>query len=211
MMQTDIAETQIMSTRSLVIVLIAVGAVTGGNLWIHRGDPPVGYARYADHGISFDYPMLMTSRESDLGGFGPATDSGGAVQVIFQGADRLEQYGVMWVEASSMPSNMASTPEAALDFLFEFIGLAGTQISDRGEFKTTTTDDHEVIYQTFGVPESDFTIPGIIGAWHCEETGRFLMHYLIYIDDIENIEVPHQNLEQMWKDRLDGITCHGIE
>jgi hypothetical protein len=209
-MQTGIAKTQIMSTRSLVIVLIAVGAVTGGNLWIHRVDPPIGYTRYIGHGISFDYSMMMTPREADLGGFGPATDSGGSVQVSYQGADRLEQYGAMWIEPKSMPSNMAHTPEAALDFLFEFIGLAGTRITDRGEYKTTTTDGHEAIYQTFGVPESDYTIPAIIGAWHCEETGRFLMLYLIYVEDFENLEVPHQGLEQMWLDRLDGITCHGI-
>jgi len=211
MMEMGITRTQIMSTRSLVIVLIAVGAVTGGNLWIHRGDPSVGYLRYTSHGISFDYPAEMSQVEADLGGFGPATDSGGTVQVSHQGADRLEQYGVMWVEPKSMPSNMARTPEAALDFLFDFIGLAGTQITDRGEYKDKTTDGHEVIYQTFGVPENEYTIPGIIGAWHCEETGRFLMLYQIYVDDFENLEVPYQGLEQMWLDRLDGITCHGIE
>jgi len=211
MMRTGIAETQIMSTRSLVIVLIAVGAVTGGNLWIHRGDPLLGYVRYTGHGISFDYIVEMSLVEADLSGFGSATDSGGTVQVSYQGADRIEQYGVMWVEPKSMPSHMARTPEAALDFLFEIVVISGTRITDRSEYKTTTTDSHDVIYQTFGVPESDYTIPGIIGAWHCEETGRFLMFYLIYVDDYENLEVPHQGLEQMWLDRLDGITCHGIE
>jgi len=208
-MEMGITRTQIMSTRSLVVVLIAVGAVTGGNLWIHRGDPLLGYVRYTGHGISFDYIVEMSLVESDVSGFGSATDSGGTVQVRYQGADRLEQYGVMWVEPKSMPSNIARTPEAALDFLFEIIGLAGTQITDRGEYKAT--DGHEVIYQTFGVLESDYTIPSIIGAWHCEETGRFLMLYQIYVDDFENLEVPYQGLEQMWLDRLDGIICHGIE
>ena len=210
-MEMGIARTQIRSARSLVVVLIAVGAVTGGNLWIHRGDPPLGYVRYTGHGISFDYIVEMSLMESDFGGFGSATDFGGTVQVSYQGADRLEQYGVMWVEPKSMPSHMARTPEAALDFLFGFIGLAGTQITDRGEYKTTTTEGHEVNYQTFGVPESDYTIPAIIGAWHCEETGRFLMFYQIYVEDFENLEVPYQGLEQIWLDRLDGITCHGIE
>jgi hypothetical protein len=185
--------------------------VAGGNLWIHRTDPPVGYARYTGHGISFDYPLVMSLVESDLGGFGSATDSGGAVQVRYQDADQLEQYGVMWVESNNIPSHIARTPEAALDFLFELIGLAGTQITDRGEYETTTTAGHEVIYQTFGVPENDFTIPGIIGAWQCEETDRFIMLYLIYVEDFENLEVPYQGLEQMWLDRLYGITCHGIE
>lgn len=210
-MEMGIERTQILSTRSLVVVLIAVGAVTGGNLWIHRGDPPIGYVRYTGHGISFDYIVEMSLMESDLSGFGSATDSGGNVQLNYQGADRLEQYGVMWVEPKSMPSHMARTPEAALDFLFEIVGISGTRITDRSEYKTTTTDGHEVIYQTFGVPENEYTIPAIIGAWHCEETGRFLMLYQIYVDDFENLEVPYQGLEQMWLDRLDGVTCHGNE
>jgi len=200
-----------MSARSLVIVLIAVGAVTGGNLWIHRGDPLLGYVRYTGHGISFDYIVEMSLVESDLSGFGSATNSGGNVQLNNQGADRLEQYGVMWVEPKSMPSHMARTHEAALDFLFEIVGISGTRITDRSEYKTTTTDGHDVIYQTFGVPENEYTIPAIIGAWHCEETGRFLILYQIYVDDFENIEVPYQGLERMWLNRLDGITCHGIE
>jgi hypothetical protein len=211
MIEMGIERTQILSTRSLVVVLIAVGAVTGGNLWIHRSDPLLGYVRYTGHGISFDYIVEMSLVEADLSGFGSATDSGGTVQVSYQGADRLEQYGVMWVEPKSMPSHLARTPEAALDFLFEIVGISGTLITERIEYKTTTTDGHEVIYQTFGVPENEYTIPGIIGAWHCEETGRFLMLYLIYVDDFENLVVPHQGLEQMWLDRLDGITCHGIE
>ena len=211
MMEMEIARTQIMSTRSLVIVLIAVGAVTGGNLWIHRGDPPLGYTRYTGHGISFDYIVKMNLMESDLSGFSSATDSGGTVQLRYQGADRLEQYGVMWIEPKSMPSHLARTPEAALDFFFEIVGISGTLITERSEYKTTTTDGHEVIYQTFGVPENEYTIPGIIGVWHCEETGRFLMLYQIYVDDFENLEVPHQGLDQMWLDRLDGITCHGIQ
>ena len=211
MMEMKITRTQIMSNRSLVIVLIAVGAVTGGNLWIHRADPQLGYTRYTGYGISFDYSMMMTQRETDLGGFGPATDSGGTVQVSYQDADLLEQYGVMWVEPKSMPSNAARTPEAVLDFLFGFIGLAGTQITDRSEYSATITDGYEVTYQTFGIPDSGFTIPGIIGAWYCEETSRFLIFYVIYVPDFENIEVPYQGLEQMWLDLLDGLSCHGIQ
>ena len=210
-MEIVITRTKIMSVRSLVIVLIGVGAVTGGNLWIHRGDPLLGYVRYTGHGISFDYIVGMSLVEADLSGFGSATDSGGTVQVSYEGADRLEQNGVMWVEPKSMPSHLARTPEAALDFLFEIVGISGTQITDRSEYKTTITDGHDVIYQTFGLPANEFTIPAVIGAWYCEETGRFLMFYQIYVDDFENPDVINQRLEQVWLDRLDGITCHRIE
>lgn len=210
-MQTGIIKTQITSTRSLVIVLAVVGAVTGGNLWIHRGDPMLGYTRYTGHGVSFDYSMRMNARESDWMGYGPATDSLGGVQVTYQGSDRLEQFGLMWIEPRSMPSHLARTPEAALDYLHEIVSISGGMITDIGEYKYTANDGHEVVYQTFGVPEGQYTIPAIIGSWHCEKTDKFLLSYLIYVDDPENIEVPHQGLEQMWLDHLDGITCHGID
>lgn len=161
-MQTGI--TKIMSTRSLVIVLVTVGAVTGGNLWIHRGDPQVGYTRYIGYGISFDYSMRMVAKESDWVGFGPATDPIGTVQIGYQGSDRLEQFGVMWIEPKSMPSHMDRTPEGALDYLYEIVSMSGGIITDLGEFKFTVKDGHEVIYQTFGVPEDDYTVPAIMGA-----------------------------------------------
>lgn len=210
-MKMGITRTHVMSARSLVITLITVGAVTGGNLWIHSGDPPIGYVRYSGHGLSFDYTAEMSQVESGLGGFGPTTDSGGSVQVKYQDADRLEQYGVMWVKPKIMPTYPAHTPESALDYLFEIVGIGGTQITNRSQYMTTTTDGHDVIYQTFGVPESGLTIPGIIGVWHCKETGRFLMFYLVYVEDYENIEIPYQGLEQMWHDYLNGLICHGIQ
>jgi hypothetical protein len=211
-METKISNTRMkaLNVQSLVIALIVVGAVTGGNLWIHRGDPLLGYIRYTRYGISFDYSSEMSLRESDLGGFGSATDSGGNVQVTYPGADRLEQYGVTWVEPKVMPTYMDPTPAYALDFLFEMIAIGGTQITDRSDYMTTTIDNHEVIYQTFGVLNNDFTIPGMIGAWYCEETNRFLVLYLIYVPDFENIEVPYEGLEQMWFDYVDALTCHGI-
>jgi len=210
-MKMGITRTHVMSARSLFITLITVGVVTGGNLWIHSGDPPIGYVRYSGHGLSFDYTAEMSQVESDLGGFGPTTDSGGSVQVRYQDADRLEQYGVMWVKHEIMLTYLAHTPESALDYLFEIVGIGGTQITDRSQYMTTTTDSHDVIYQTFGVPESGLTIPGIIGVWYCEETGRFLMFYLVFVEDFENIEIPFQGLEQMWHDYLNDLTCHGIQ
>jgi hypothetical protein len=203
-----ITGTQVLNSRSLIFAIIVAGIVTGGNLWIHRNEPIVGYLRYTGHGISFDYPALMNKEEADLGGLGPATDSAGIVQISYHGVTRIEQYGVMWVDSKRIPSHLAGTPEGALDFLFEFASLAGTQIADRGEYKTTTKTIHEVIYQSFSIPEGDYNIPAIIGVWHCENTNRFLTFYLIYVDDFENINVPFRGLEQMWLDRLNGITCH---
>jgi hypothetical protein len=39
--------------RSICLIVIVVGAVTGGNLWLHRDDLPLGYVRYSNFGFSF--------------------------------------------------------------------------------------------------------------------------------------------------------------
>ena len=207
-MELGIMKTNILNTRTLVIVLVAVGAVTGGNLWIHRDEPALGYLRYTGFGISLDYDMRMSLREFDIGGYGAPTDTMGNVQLSHQGGDFLQQYGVTWVKPKVMPSYIEQSPEGALNYFFEKVGMGGTQIVERSEYKTTTSGGHEVFYQTFGVPEGEYVIPGIIGAWYCEETGKYRIFYLIYVPDFESIEVPYDGLEQMWSDLLGDLTCH---
>jgi len=207
-MEFGINKTKFMNTRSLVIALVAVGAVTGGNLWIHWGDPALGFNRYNEFDISFDYDMRMQLREADLGGYGTPTEAVGSVQVSYQGGDYLQQYGVSWAKPEVIPNHFERSPEGALDYFFENVGMGGTQIVDRSEYKTTISSGHEVFHQTFGVPDGGYTIPGIIGAWYCEETGRYSIFYLIYVPDFESIEVPYEGLEQMWSDLLGGLTCH---
>jgi hypothetical protein len=53
-METRIGFTQdpVFTPRNLLIVAVVVSAVTGANLWLHWGDPPVGYGRYADFGFT---------------------------------------------------------------------------------------------------------------------------------------------------------------
>jgi len=195
------------NARSLLVVAVVVGAVTGGNLLLHRGDPPLGYTRYEGRGFSIVYSELMVLRESDLSGYGSPTDASGTMQASMQ-YDGLEQFGVIWLKPEGMPSNMGRTPEGALDYTFAFIALSGTQISERGELRTTTKDGHDLVYQTFGVPESGFTIPGIIGSWYCEESERFLMLYLVYVPDVNNPEVVSPEMEQMWFGYLESLVCH---
>ncbi|MBL7168727.1 hypothetical protein ISS40_08625 [Candidatus Bathyarchaeota archaeon] len=207
-MEFGINKTKFMNTRSLVIALVAVGAVTGGNLWIHSGDPALGFNRYNKFDISFDYDMRMQLREADLGGYSAPTDTVGSVQVSYQDGDYLQQYGVSWAKPKVIPNYFERSPEGALDYFFENVGMGGTQIVERSECKTTTSGGHEVIHQTFGVPDGGYTIPGIIGAWYCDETGRYRIFYLIYVPDFESIEVPYGGLEQMWSDLLGGLTCH---
>jgi hypothetical protein len=198
-------KTQALNPKYIVISLIVVGVVTGGNLWIHRGDPQLGHARYTGYGISFDYDLMTQIRENDLTGYGTPSDTGGSITAVLQSEEHLEQWGVFWVKPEIIPSHMAGNTESAIDFLFENAGMAGTQIVDRSEYSTTSKDGYEVFYQTFGVQENGITIPGVIGVWYSEIQGRYVIFYLIYIADVENPEAPFEDLELMWANILNSI------
>jgi hypothetical protein len=204
-METRIGITKdpIFTPRNLIIVAVVVSAVTGGNLWLHRGDPPVGYARYTGFGLTLDYSLQKTFQ---VAGFGwEPTESGGIIQVTRQGMG-LDQYGVIWCTLESMPTNMRSL-KGSLDYIFGLIGMDGTTITDRGPHISTTKNGHEMIYQTWSLMESGFAIPGIIGTWYCEDVGKYFQLYLIYLPDPENPTVDPQELEQKWLGYLDQLTC----
>jgi hypothetical protein len=195
------------SARSLLMVVALVGVVTVGNLWLHRGGLPLGYARYTGYGFSIEYSQRMTVGEGDLGGYGPPTDSAGMMQGSRQDTE-LEQFGVIWIRPKGLSTNVDKTPAGALDQIFGFIGISGTSIGVRGELETMTKDGHEVVYQTFTVEESGISIPGIIGAWYCEEAGKFLMLYAIHVPDIYHPEIVSQEVEAIWLGYLDALTCN---
>ncbi len=196
-----------LSARSLIVVVALVGAVTVGDLWLHRGSPPLGYARYTGYGFTIDYSQRMTVGESDLGGYGPPTDSAGIVQWRRQDTE-LEQFGVIWMRPEGLSTNVDKTPAGALDQLFGYIVMGGTMIGVSGGLETMTKDGHEGVHRRFTVEESGFSIPGIIGAWYCEESGKYLMLYLIHVPDVTRPEVVSQELESIWLGYLDVMTCH---
>ena len=198
-----ISKDPVFTTRNLLVVAVIVSAVTGGNLWLHRGDPPVGYGRYTGFGFTLEYSLQKTF---SVAGFGwEPTEAGGTVQVSRQGMG-LEQYGVIWGTPESMPSQMRSL-EGSLAYIFGIIGMDGTAITDRGPHMSTTKDGHEMIYQTFNLMEQGFAVPGIMGTWYCEDAGKYLQLYLVYLPDPMNPTVDPQELEQKWLGYLDQLTC----
>lgn len=189
--------------RNLLIVAVIVSVVTGGNLLLHMGGPPVGYGRYADFGFTLDYSLQKTI---SVNGFGwEPTESGGIVTVSLQGMG-LDQYGVIWNTPESMPTSMRSL-EGSLEYIFGLIGMDGTVITNIGPHMSMTKDGHDMIYQTWSLMESGFAVPGIIGTWYCEESGKYLEFYLVYLPDPANPTVDPQELEQKWLGYLDQVTC----
>lgn len=204
-METNIGITKdpVFTPRNLLIVAVIVSAVTGGNLWLHRGDPPVGYGRYADFGFTLDYSLQKTI---SVEGFGwEPTESGGIVTVAFQGMG-LDQYGVIWIAPESMPTSMRNL-EGSLEYIFGLIGMDGTVIANLGLPMSMTKDGHDMVYKTWNLMESGFAVPGIIGTWYCEDAGKYLSFYMLYLPDLANPTVDPQVLAQKWGGYLDQISC----
>jgi len=205
-METRIGITKdpLFTTRNLLIVAVIVSTVTGGNLWLHRGDPAVGYAQFEGFGFTLDYSLQMEFMVDDFGGWEP-TESAGTVQASLP-ISGVEQYGVIWESPDSMPIHLRSL-EGSLDYTFGLIGMEGTTISDRGGYSSMSHNGHEMVYQIFYVEDQGFAIPGIIGALHCEDAGKYIQFYLVYLPDPENPTVDPQELEQRWLGYLDLLTC----
>ena len=192
--------------RTILAMVIIVGAVIGVNLWLHRGDPVLGYSRYAGHGFSIDYRHDMRFEELGLEG-GSATESMGIVEGRLEGKG-LEQFGVIWMTSEKLPSHISTTPEGALEYIFAVVARAGTQISNKGELMVTNIEGREVAYQTFDVLDSDITVRGKIGAWYCEGAEKFLMLYMIHLPDFSQPEVLSIDVELIWQGYLDSLVCY---
>jgi hypothetical protein len=205
-METElgIAKSPLFTNRNLLIVAVIVSAVTGGNLWLHWGDPAVGYGRYAGFGFTLDYSLEMNLQLDGFGGWEP-TESAGTVQASLP-INGVEQIGVIWSTPESMPSHLSGL-EGSLDYTFGLVGMDGTTISDRGTYSSMTHNRHEMIHQPFSVVDQGFAIPGIMGAMYCEDAGKYIQFYLVYLPDPENPTVDPQELEQRWLGYLDQLTC----
>ena len=189
--------------RNLLIVTVIVSAVTGGNLWLHRGDPPVGYGRFSEFGFTLDYSLQTEMR---VEGFGwEATESGGIVTVAHQGMG-LDQFGIIWITPEDLPTTMRSL-EGSLEYIFGLIGMEGTVITNVGAPMSMAKDGHDMVYKTWNLMEQGFAVPGIIGTWYCEDAGKYLSFYLLYLPDPANPTVDPQVLEQKWVGYLDQISC----
>ena len=204
-MKTLLSGNPLSCVRLLLASILLVGIVTGGNLWIHSGDPPLGMARYTGFGFSIDHSSLMFVQEMGFAG-GVATESTGMMQGTYEGKS-LEQFGVIWFKPNQLPSHYDISNQDALLYIFEQITSFGTVITNIGEEQETTVNGHDVHYVTFDLEES-LIIPGVLGAWYCQESDMFMVLYLVYLPDLEQFELHSSELENMWLDYLNTVNCH---
>lgn len=155
---------QILNARSIIVAVLAVGAVTGGNLWLHREDPPLGYVEYSDFGFSFIHPQLLPTYswgypDSASG----ANDFGGVVQAkgLWEGVWR--NFMVIW-------SIEAATPDlgAELDDFYALMDSWDCVIDNKGELLSSEKDGHEMLLQTYTfIEDGDLEYIAATGVW-CE-------------------------------------------
>ena len=93
-----------LNLRNIFVTIIIVGAVTGGNLWLHSSDPPLGYGKYEKYSLSFEYPLLFNVIEVGFTGPGTdATDFSGVAQVQGVWDNVFHNYLVIWTTEPTEP------------------------------------------------------------------------------------------------------------
>jgi len=155
--------------RDAAIMLVVVVAVTGFNIWLHRGDTPVGYQLYSANGFSFIYPRECTLREAvvifrypsywlgDMQG----ESSGEAATVM----------GVVWEveQAGGVPATMDEIIDVASDYY---------HITGVGFDTATTFGGKQVSVRGFNVIVNDVSVPGLMAGWVSPEGRVFVIYCL---------------------------------
>ena len=197
---STISELQQFNSRSLAVAALIVVAFTGGNLWIHRGDPPVGFMRFQDFNLQFDYPNDMNLYVEGLGTPEPSEETG-SLTVRRYGVI-MDQAGVIWLS-----QDMASSPTEALDLIFTQASGSET-VLERGDQITSTEKGHEAVIEFFYIADQGFTIPGVIGAWSCDENNRVVALYYLWLPDAESAGSQAEDLQPAWELHLSHLKCH---
>jgi len=198
---TQNPEKPLFTTRSLLIVTLVVIAVTGGNLWLNRNAPPVGYTEYSGRGFTIHHPRDMEVYEEGLGSPMPTSDLG--VVVGRRETTSLEQFGVIWLSAE-----MASDLDAALDLILTAAGEDNAEVSELGERETSTVNGHETRFSKFTITEPGINARGAIGVWHCDEGDRYLMLYLLHVPDLSQPDVQSNSVDRIWREYAESLECH---
>jgi len=155
--------------RDTAILLIAVIAVTGFNVWQHRNDTPAGYRQYSGNGLSFIYPSDCTLREA---------------VIIF----RLPSYwlGDLQGESSSQPATVvgivwgAGGHEGLTAFMDTIIEEARkyNEVTDVSVDAARVIGGKEALVRGFKVGVGGDSVPGLMAGWASPEGRAFVLYCL---------------------------------
>jgi hypothetical protein len=155
--------------RDAAIMLVVVVAVTGFNIWLHRGDTPVGYQLYSANGFSFIYPRECTLREAVVIFRYPSYWLGDLQGESSEGAATV--MGVVWEAepAGGVPDTMDEIIDAASYYY---------QITDVGVDAYTTLGGKQVSVRGFSVLVNEVSVPCLMAGWVSPEGRVFVMYCL---------------------------------
>lgn len=195
-----------LNARTVALSLLAAGLVTGGNLWLHRGDTPLGYTEYNKYGFSLRYPSAWYPLE---GGFtdpgAGASDVQGMFQAIYFSETRVELMMVAWtiVEAP------IEAPEWGAHYVDEVIQNVGdtpnTTIIGVGPYETVDKDGVEVTYAVFKLVQRELPLTAVVGvmAQQWPSLRSYRAYVLSYAAD--SASASEAQVEERFHDFLDGF------
>ncbi len=188
------ARSAITTVQAVFIVALVVVVAGGGYWWysstIQQEQQPsplplelprlsINYSRF---GFSLKYPEGMAFSEGVFtGGFDHVRPLSGDIQGT---EDQIpEVMGVIRLHADSRPN---------LDLFLDELFASVVEIGDfrdlsRGPLETFKKDEHEMVYQTFSLTDTDgISQTGIVGSWYVEEELRIYSLYTATLPDVAN-------------------------
>jgi len=153
---------------------------------------------YAKFGFSLKIPGSMIAFEQGKSWKGEASDASGLVQFRYSYSP-YETIGVQWDTVESSPRLQETMGEFS-----EILRDMGIEFNKIGQLVSTIKGDHELVYQSFEVQEGEFTYPGLIGVWYCDQSHRIYMLYFASTPEL----AKQIDLFTEFQRYIDSFTCH---
>lgn len=195
-----------LNARTVVLSLLVAGLVTGGNLWLHRGDTPMGYTEYNRHGLSFRYPSDWSSYE---GGFTDPEAGATKVQGVFQAVHfsetRIETIMVAWAAVNAS----IEAPDGGAPYVDEVIQdidkSPNTTIVSVGPYVVVDKGGVEVTYAVFTLVQRGLPLTAVVGvmAQPWPSLGNYRAYVLSYAAD--SASSSEAQVEESFLEFLDGF------
>jgi len=154
--------------KSLAVILAASIILTGGNLWIHRNDPPGDWATTERNGIKFSHPGSMAILDTPPPEWVQGYWEGG-----LQGEDSsqgLEILGLFWVTDGE-------SEETALEMVLEIAQLQNPGL-EWGSTKSKTMSGYDVTYNEVILDMDGMVLHGVAAAFS-DPYGRTIMPFYL--------------------------------
>ncbi|MBN2334374.1 hypothetical protein JXL21_02365 [Candidatus Bathyarchaeota archaeon] len=196
----------VFESRRVLATLVIVCAVTGGNLWIHRGDMPLGYARHESRfGFSLVYPQTHMAAEFGLPGISAEpSELLGGFQAVYATNDDFQGLLVIWLTESGTPNL-----ESELEGFYRTLNDVGWEIKTRQSSEGFERDGHLMIRQLVSITQGNDELLSLNGVWY--EPWPSLKANRVYIFHVSCKASPDAatRLEEQYQWYLERFESHG--